>query len=61
MFWRLLNDVGLWRDDEYLQRKEARTSIHDKREMMPRCVVIVSALHAIHTASAYICTYCTCT
>ena len=45
MFWRLLNDLQLWVDDEYLMRKEARTVIYDRREIMPRCVVIVSALH----------------
>ena len=44
LFWRLLNDMGLWRDDEYLQRKEARTSIYDKREIIPRCVITVCAL-----------------
>ena len=42
--WRLLNDMGLWRDDEYLQRKEGRTAIYDKREIIPRCVVTVSTL-----------------
>jgi hypothetical protein len=42
LFWKLLSDVGLWCDDEYLQRKEARTVIHDKRDIIPNCVITVS-------------------
>ena len=41
MFWRLLKDLGLWADEEYLARKEARTVRDDKREIMPRCVITV--------------------
>ena len=37
----LLSDVGLWCDEECLRRKEERTVIHDKREIMPKCVVTV--------------------
>ena len=43
-FWKVLSDVGLWHDEEYLRRKEGRTVIHDKREIMPKCVVTVSTL-----------------
>ena len=32
----------MWVDDEYLARKETRTVIHDKREIIPKCVVLVS-------------------
>ena len=42
LFWKVLSDVGLWNDEEYLRRKEGRTVIHDKREIMPKCVVTVS-------------------
>lgn len=41
LFWRLLKDIGLWMDEEYLVRKEARTVQHDKREIMPTCVIKV--------------------
>lgn len=44
MFWRLLSDLGVWRDQEYLARKEARTTEHKKCEMIPRCVITVSVL-----------------
>ena len=42
MFWRLLKDLRLWNDDEYLERKERRTTIYDQREIIPTCVIIVS-------------------
>ncbi len=41
-FWRLLQDVGLWGHEEYLQRKERRTVRHDRRDIMPKCVIEVS-------------------
>ena len=41
-FWKLLSDVGLWQNEEYLRRKEGRTVIHDKREII---VVTVSTLY----------------
>ena len=47
MFWRLLRDVGLWMDDEYLARKERRTAMYDKREMIPTCVITVSHYFSI--------------
>jgi hypothetical protein len=47
-FWKLLSDVRLWCDEEYLRRKEERTVIHDKREIMPKCVVTVSTLQYPH-------------
>ncbi|XP_064397775.1 uncharacterized protein LOC135344493 [Halichondria panicea] len=39
-FWRLLNTLRVWVDDEYLARKETKTVIHDKREIIPKCVVL---------------------
>ena len=45
MFWGLLNDLGLWRDPEYLQRKEERTERDDRREILPHCVIEVSTLY----------------
>ena len=41
LFWRLLKDLGLWRDDEYIQRKELRTTRDDKRDIIPKCVIMV--------------------
>ena len=43
-FWRLLQDVGLWGDEEYLRRKERQTVRHDKRDIMPKCVIVVSII-----------------
>ena len=40
-FWRVLNDLGVWRHELYLQRKVLRTSLHDVREIMPDCVLQV--------------------
>ena len=40
-FWRLLNSLDVWRDEEYLQRKTRRTVRDDKREIMPACVIEV--------------------
>ena len=31
-FWRTLKDLGVWRDEEYLQRKERRTARDDLRD-----------------------------
>jgi hypothetical protein len=42
LFWGLLNSLGVWRDDEYLQKKESRTSIDDRRETIPKCIITVS-------------------
>ena len=39
--WGLLNDVGLWKDDDYLSRKEEKTARDDKRDVMPDCVIKV--------------------
>ena len=41
-FWRTLNDLGLWKDEQYLLRKQAITLLADQREKMPTCVVRVS-------------------
>ena len=45
LFWRTLNDLGVWRDDEYLARKERRTVIHDRREIFPECIIAVSTVY----------------
>ena len=42
-FWGLLNTLGVWRDEEYLQRKEQRTAREDKREIIPKCVIVISS------------------
>ena len=41
-FGGLLNTLGVWRDEEYLQRKEQRTVRADKRDIIPKCVITVS-------------------
>ena len=45
-FWRCLNTLGVWRDEEYLYRKEARTARDDRRDIIPDCILAVS-LHAL--------------
>ena len=47
LFWGLLNSLGVWTDDEYLERKESRTSVYDKREIIPKCVINVSKSEAV--------------
>ncbi len=34
----------MWVDDEYLERKERRTAIQDRREIIPKCVITVREL-----------------
>ena len=41
MFWRLLKDLGVWKTEEYLMRKEGRTRRADRREIMPGCIIKV--------------------
>ena len=41
-FWGLLQDLGVWRDETYLERKEERTVRDDRRDIMPFCVITVS-------------------
>ena len=41
LFWKTLRDVGVWKDEEYLLRKETRTSRYDKREIIPSCIIEV--------------------
>ena len=43
-FWRCLKALGVWRDEEYLQRKEFRTARDDKRDVMPDCVIRVGRI-----------------
>ena len=40
-FWKVLNELGVWRHEEYLVRKVLRTSVSDVREIMPTCVLNV--------------------
>ena len=40
-FWRCLSSLGVWRDDGYLRRKEARTVREDRRDIIPDCIVEV--------------------
>ena len=40
-FWRCLNTLGVWRDRDYLRRKELRTDRDDHRDIMPDCVIDV--------------------
>ena len=42
-FWRCLDRLGVWRDEGYLRRKEGRTRRDDRRDVMPDCVIEVSA------------------
>ena len=40
-FWGVLKDLGVWGEEEYLRRKEQRTSRNDSREIMPDCIIEV--------------------
>ena len=51
MFWRLLRDLGLWQDQQYLRQKEARTVRDDRRDIMPECVLTVN--NSIYTLNAH--------
>ncbi len=46
-FWTLLGQLGVWNDPHYLALKVTKTSIIDRREVMPECVVTVSCHVAI--------------
>ena len=41
LWWRSLKDLGVWKDEEYLTRKAQRTVRHDRREIIPSCVIKV--------------------
>ena len=41
LFCRMLSDICVWRDPEYLQRKEERTVRDDRRDIHPPCVIQV--------------------
>ena len=41
MLWGLLNKLELWRDPEYLKKKEERTARDDRRDILPQCVLQV--------------------
>ena len=43
LFWKLLKDLGVWRDELYLQRKSERTVIGDRRDIIPVCIITVNA------------------
>ena len=38
MFWRALKDLGVWKSELYLTRKERRARRIDKREIIPECI-----------------------
>ena len=40
-FWRCLSTLGVWKDEDYLRRKEARTALEDKRDIIPKCITEV--------------------
>ena len=40
-FWRVCRDIGIWKHNDYLQRKAQRTSRDDVREIMPECILKV--------------------
>ena len=44
LFWKLLKDLGVWRDTEYLGRKAQRTTRDDRRDILPQCVIEVNQL-----------------
>ena len=37
LYWKTLSELGVWCDEEYLQRKASHTSTYDRREIIPRC------------------------
>ena len=41
-FWILLDQLGVWNDPYYLALKVTKTSINDRRDVMPSCIVTVS-------------------
>ena len=47
-FWRLMEDLGEWRDPTYLKRKKQKTAVEDPREIFPQCILDVSKMHAIN-------------
>ena len=47
-FWRLLKDMGVWRDEEYVRRKQEKTEKDDRREIIPQCIIMVSVTVIIH-------------
>ena len=49
-FWTLLQDLCVW-NDEYLHRKERRTTRDDRKEIMPNCVLKVGFLY-VHTSTS---------
>ena len=40
-FWRVLNELGVWRHERYLERKALWINVADVREIMPTCVLNV--------------------
>ena len=47
MFWKVLKDLGVWRDEEYLRRKQDQTVWDDRRDILPHCVIAVSSLYQV--------------
>ncbi len=41
-FWTLLGNLGVWNHPLYMAYKITKTSVHDRRDVMPDCVLRVS-------------------
>ena len=41
LYRKILSDLGLWCDKQYLQRKGSRTSTFDRQEIIPKCHTVM--------------------
>ena len=41
LYWKTLSELGVWCDEEYLQRKASRTSTYDRQEIIPKCYTVM--------------------
>jgi len=43
IFWQCLNslDLDVWKNEDYLKRKEARNVREDKKDIIPDCILTV--------------------
>ncbi len=57
-YWTLLGQLGVWNHPLYMAYKVTKTSAHDKRDVMPDCVLRVSykwcPLYSASTINCYI-------
>ena len=42
MYWKVLSDLELWSDDEYLARKKKKKGKDTIRDIIPECIITVS-------------------